>query len=103
MELVRCHAGRPVTAFTFRALAPLFDLAPFRLVGTPVGDRVYLEAQGPDGSTTLAATADLGQQAQGACIGAQVPLQEQSLQSFRAPGKLRKWMVLWPRSCTARM
>ncbi len=59
MELVRCHARRPVTAFTFRARAPLFDLAPFRLIGTPVGDRVHLEAQGPDGSTTLAATADL--------------------------------------------
>jgi 3-methylfumaryl-CoA hydratase len=60
MELVRRQSCRPVTAFTFRALAPLFDLAPFRLVGTPVGDQVHLEAQGPDGSTTLAATADLG-------------------------------------------
>jgi 3-methylfumaryl-CoA hydratase len=59
MELVRCHARRSVTGFTFRARAPLFDLAPFRLVGTPVGDRVELEAQGPDGSITLAATADL--------------------------------------------
>jgi 3-methylfumaryl-CoA hydratase len=59
MELVRCHAGRAVTAFTFRALAPLFDLAPFRLIGTPDGYQVHLEAQGPDGSTTLAATADL--------------------------------------------
>jgi 3-methylfumaryl-CoA hydratase len=59
MELVRFHARRPVTAFTFRVRAPLFDLAPFRLIGTPVGDRVQLEAQGPDGSTTLAATADL--------------------------------------------
>ena len=59
MELVRRHAGRPVTAFTFRALAPLFDLAPFRLIGTPAGDRVDLEAQAPDGATALAATADL--------------------------------------------
>jgi len=59
MELVRCHARRPVTAFTFRARAPLFDLAPFRLIGTPAGDRVELEAQGPDGTTALAATADL--------------------------------------------
>jgi len=59
MELVRCHTHRPVTAFTFRARAPLFDLAPFRLIGTPVGDQVQLEAQGPDGATTLAATADL--------------------------------------------
>jgi 3-methylfumaryl-CoA hydratase len=59
MELVRCHARRPVAAFTFRARAPLFDLAPFRLIGTPVGDRIDLEAQGPDGATALAATADL--------------------------------------------
>jgi 3-methylfumaryl-CoA hydratase len=59
MELVRGHAGRPVAAFTFRARAPLFDLAPFRLIGTPAGDRVELEAQEPDGSVALAATADL--------------------------------------------
>jgi 3-methylfumaryl-CoA hydratase len=59
MELVRGHARRPVTAFTFRARAPLFDLAPFRLIGTPAGDRVDLEAQAPDGATALAATADL--------------------------------------------
>jgi 3-methylfumaryl-CoA hydratase len=59
MELVRCHARRAVAAFTFRAQAPLFDLAPFRLIGTPVGDQVHLEAQGPDGLTTLDATADL--------------------------------------------
>jgi 3-methylfumaryl-CoA hydratase len=59
MELVHCQARRPVTTFTFQARAPLFDLAPFRLIGTPVGDRVHLEAQGPDGTTTLGATADL--------------------------------------------
>jgi 3-methylfumaryl-CoA hydratase len=59
MELVRRHARRTVAAFTFRVRAPLFDLAPFRLIGTPEGDRVDLEAQGPDGTTTLAATADL--------------------------------------------
>jgi 3-methylfumaryl-CoA hydratase len=59
MELVRYHAGRTVTAFTFRVRAPLFDLAPFRVIGTPVGDRIDLEAQGPDGVTTLIATADL--------------------------------------------
>jgi len=59
MELVRCHAPRSVTAFTFCVQAPLFNLAPFRLIGTPVSDQVHLEAQGPDGATTLAATADL--------------------------------------------
>jgi 3-methylfumaryl-CoA hydratase len=59
MELVRTHAGRPVTAFTFRARAPLFDLAPFRLIGTPAGNQVHLGTQGPDGATALTATADL--------------------------------------------
>lgn len=59
MELVRSHAHRAVTAFTFRGQAPLFDIAPFRLIGTPAGDRVLLEAQGPDGKTAMTATADL--------------------------------------------
>jgi len=59
MELVRSHSPRPVSAFTFRGLAPLFDLAPFRLVGTPDGQRVHLEAQGPDGKATLTAEAEL--------------------------------------------
>jgi len=59
MELVRFHAHRSVTAFAFRGQAPLFDLAPFRLIGTPVGEHVHLEAQGPDGKTTMTASADL--------------------------------------------
>lgn len=60
MELVRHNVGRPVTAFSFRGQAPLFDLAPFRLVATPAGDAIELAAQGPDGKTALAATAQLG-------------------------------------------
>ncbi|HMB05319.1 MAG TPA: MaoC family dehydratase N-terminal domain-containing protein [Isosphaeraceae bacterium] len=59
MELVRFHSHRSVVAFAFRGQAPLFDLAPFRLIGTPVGERVHLEAQGPDGKTTMTASADL--------------------------------------------
>jgi 3-methylfumaryl-CoA hydratase len=59
MELVRSHAHRPVTAFAFRAQAPLFDLSPFRLIGTPAGARVHLEAQAPDGQTAMTASADL--------------------------------------------
>ena len=58
MELVRAHAPRPVAAFEFRARAPLFDLDPFRLLARPDGPRVHLEAQGPDGQTTINATAD---------------------------------------------
>jgi 3-methylfumaryl-CoA hydratase len=59
MELLRSHTSRSVTAFTFRAQAPLFDFAPFRLIGIPNGDLVHLEAKGPDGATSLAATANL--------------------------------------------
>ena len=59
MELVRCHASGPVSAFAFRAQAPLFDLVPFRLVGTPAGPRIHLEAQGADGKTAMTASADL--------------------------------------------
>jgi 3-methylfumaryl-CoA hydratase len=58
MELVRAHAHRSVAAFEFRARAPLFDLAPVRLIGTPAGARVHLEAHGPDGQTAMSATAD---------------------------------------------
>lgn len=60
IELVRRHSPRPVTAYQFRAQAPLFDLAPFRIVGVPEDGRVALEAQGPDGRTAMAATAEVG-------------------------------------------
>ena len=65
LELVRARlaaAGeeRRVVAFSFRGLAPLFDLAPFRLVARPASDAVELEAQGPDGRATLTAQAELG-------------------------------------------
>jgi hypothetical protein len=36
----------PVTAFSFRVQAPLFEFAQFRLIGTSVADRAYLDAQG---------------------------------------------------------
>ena len=61
MELVRKHSGRPVASFSFRGQAPLFDLAPFRLVGTRAeGNTVELEAHGPDGKTAMSAVAELG-------------------------------------------
>jgi 3-methylfumaryl-CoA hydratase len=59
IELVRANADRPVKGYSFRGQAPLFDLHPFRLVGTTDGDQVTLEAQGPDGKVAMAATADL--------------------------------------------
>ncbi len=60
MELVRLNAGRPAVGFSFRGRAPLFDLAPFRTVGTRDGDTVTLEAQGPDGKPAMTAEATLG-------------------------------------------
>jgi 3-methylfumaryl-CoA hydratase len=59
MELVRRHADRPVEGYSFRGQAPLFDHAPFRVVGRPDGRTVELEAQGPDGKAAMTARADL--------------------------------------------
>lgn len=60
LELVRHNSPRPVVGFSFRGQAPIFDLAPFRLVAQPGGDQVELEAQGPNGKPALVATAELG-------------------------------------------
>ncbi len=59
LEMVRRDAGRAVRGLNFRGQAPLFDRAPFRLVGVADGSRMKLHAQGPDGRTALDATADL--------------------------------------------
>ncbi|MBK7354924.1 MaoC family dehydratase N-terminal domain-containing protein [Propionivibrio sp.] len=58
MELVRHSATRPARTFSFRGLAPLFDLAPFRLVGVPDDGKVSLEAHGPDGKTAMSASCE---------------------------------------------
>ena len=61
MELVRRRADRPVVGFSFQGRAPLFDLAPFRLIATPKdGGEVSLKAEGPDGATAMTAVATLG-------------------------------------------
>jgi 3-methylfumaryl-CoA hydratase len=52
-------AKRPLRAFSFRGVAPLFDLGPLRLVGRPQGDSVELQAQGPDGRPGVLASATL--------------------------------------------
>lgn len=59
LELVRHTTNRRIAGFSFRGQAPLFDLAPFRLVATPEAERVMLEAQGPDGKVALSAVAEL--------------------------------------------
>ena len=60
LQLVRQNTARPVRAFSFRGVMPIFDLGPVRLVGTLQGDALTLEAQGPDGAVALAAQATLG-------------------------------------------
>jgi 3-methylfumaryl-CoA hydratase len=47
-------------AFDFRGQAPLFEGGPVRLAALPDGDRITLEARGPDGAVALAAAATLG-------------------------------------------
>jgi 3-methylfumaryl-CoA hydratase len=59
LQLVRQSTPRPVVTFSFRGVAPLFDLGPVRLLATPGPDKVDLQAQGPDGSAALLATATL--------------------------------------------
>lgn len=58
-ELVRASVTHPIAAFSFRVRAPLFDLAPFRIIGSLNGSRVQLEARGPDDQTTMTAEAEL--------------------------------------------
>lgn len=59
MELLRQHAAQPVHSFSFRGLAPLFDLAPFRLVCSCHDGQVSLEAQAPNGAIAMSASAEL--------------------------------------------
>lgn len=60
MQLVRENTQRPVLSFSFRGVAPLFDLGPVQLVAAPDGDTVELKALGPDGQAALVATVTLG-------------------------------------------
>jgi 3-methylfumaryl-CoA hydratase len=58
-DVVRRSTARRVAAFSFRARAPLFDLAPFRVQGVPSGNTVDLAAIGPDGAVAMTGTAEL--------------------------------------------
>jgi 3-methylfumaryl-CoA hydratase len=60
IDLVRRNAGRPVKSFAFRASAPIFDTAPFRVQGEPQDDKVTLTAIRCDGATAMQAEAKLG-------------------------------------------
>lgn len=59
-ELVRRHTTQPIASFDFRGLAPLFDLAPFHLIGRCDDTTVTLEALAPDLTPALSARCTLG-------------------------------------------
>jgi 3-methylfumaryl-CoA hydratase len=61
VDLLRRHRPEAtLSRFDFRALAPLFDTAPFDVCGRPEDDkRVALWAQGPEGAPAMRATATL--------------------------------------------
>jgi 3-methylfumaryl-CoA hydratase len=59
LQLVRQSTPQRVVAFSFRGVAPLFDLGPIHLLATPGASGVALQALGPDGSAALLATATL--------------------------------------------
>jgi len=60
-DLVHRNQPRAVNQFKFRGIAPLFDLAPFRLLGQNTEDQVELEVRGPDDRVVLTATAVLSE------------------------------------------
>ncbi|MCP4993915.1 MAG: acyl-CoA dehydrogenase [Gammaproteobacteria bacterium] len=58
-ELTARKSTRRISAFSFQGRAPLFDLHPFRLLGSATDNNVSLEAQSPTGKTAMTATAIL--------------------------------------------
>ena len=59
IELVRRNVRRSVRSFAFRAAAPIFDTAAFRVQGELQGDSVRLAALRCDGETVMQAEAKL--------------------------------------------
>ena len=61
-DLLRRHTDVPMTAFRFRAVRPLFDVADFAVCGAPSADgsRASLWARDADGFLAMEAEAELG-------------------------------------------
>lgn len=60
LDLLRDHVGaETIVDFTMRARAPLFDVAPFTLVGRRVGGVAELWAVTPEGTTAMQVVATL--------------------------------------------
>ena len=60
IDLVRRNTDRPILSFDFRALKPLFDIAPFAVCGKPGGDKVDLWTRDAGGDLSMRAEARLG-------------------------------------------
>lgn len=61
LDLLRDSVTRPIAKFVMRARAPLFDVAPFTVVGRMVGEsEAELFAVGPSGGIAMQARATLG-------------------------------------------
>ena len=60
IDLLRRHADQPVASFRFRAVSPLFDVAPFSVHGVPDGKGgVALWARDASGHLAMEAEAQL--------------------------------------------
>jgi 3-methylfumaryl-CoA hydratase len=57
-ELAQRNAPRSIATFSFKGMAPLFDIGSVRLSGVP-GERISLAAHAVDGTQTMAAEAAL--------------------------------------------
>ena len=58
-DLVRRNTTAAIKRFSFRGIAPLFDFAPFHLIGRPDGATISLDALGSDHARALTALAEL--------------------------------------------
>jgi 3-methylfumaryl-CoA hydratase len=57
LDLLRRNTDRAVSSFRFRAVSPLFDIAPFSVHGAPDGDSVALWARNKAGHLAMEAEA----------------------------------------------
>ena len=57
IDLLRRNTDRPVATFRFRAVSPLFDIAPFSVHGTGDDKGAALWARNPDGNLAMEAEA----------------------------------------------
>jgi 3-methylfumaryl-CoA hydratase len=57
IDLLRRNSDRVLKTFRFRAVSPLFDIAPFSVHGRPEGDKAELWARTPQGTVAMEAEA----------------------------------------------